>query len=175
VRIARGNPSSLKACSKTVKAYISFGGEGLTANQIAAREVCDRERIAVALIGEHELALVIGAPQIIWRARLGERGSLRLVAASSAACDQSMPVQDRVHRADRRTLHIPVQPAQAFANLRSAPIGALLLQLNDQLLDLKRQLPRMSVGSTGAIRQTLNATVLDSSSLTVAPGLSQWH
>jgi len=41
------------------------GGECLAGDQIAAGEVGDRQRIAIAPIGEHDLTLVIGAPQII--------------------------------------------------------------------------------------------------------------
>jgi len=39
--------------------------QGLAAQQIAARRVGDGQRVAVPFIGEHELALVIGAPQIV--------------------------------------------------------------------------------------------------------------
>jgi len=39
--------------------------ERLTADEIATREVDDGERIAVAAIGEHELALVVGAPEVV--------------------------------------------------------------------------------------------------------------
>lgn len=39
--------------------------ERLTADEITTREVGDGERIAVATIGEHELALVVGAPEVV--------------------------------------------------------------------------------------------------------------
>ncbi len=42
--------------------------ERLTADEVTTGEVGDREPIAIATIGKHELALVIGAPEII---RLG--------------------------------------------------------------------------------------------------------
>src|ERR1043165_7087315 len=38
------------------------GRQGIAAQQVAAREVGDGERIAVALVRQHELALVVGAP-----------------------------------------------------------------------------------------------------------------
>ena len=41
--------------------------QGLAGEQVAAGEVGDGQRIAVAPVGEHELALVVGAPQIVGR------------------------------------------------------------------------------------------------------------
>src|SRR5215813_2012572 len=41
------------------------GVQGFASNQVAAGEVGNRQRIAVAAVGEHELALVVGAPQVI--------------------------------------------------------------------------------------------------------------
>ena len=55
------------------------GGERLAGEEIAAGEVGDRQRIAIASVGEHELALVVGAPQIIGLAGKGKRRSLRPV------------------------------------------------------------------------------------------------
>src|SRR5438105_12757276 len=42
-------------------------------------------------------------------------------------------------------------PAQPFAQLRSTPVGVLLLELDDGLLDLKGELAGMPVGPSGAI------------------------
>src|SRR6184192_1111957 len=81
----------------------------------------DGQRVAVGAIGEHELALVIGAPQIVRRVGARERRPLRLVDTPAAALDQAMPIQDRVHGTDRRTLHLGVLAAQPFADLRSTP------------------------------------------------------
>ena len=48
-----------------------FGrGQGLTGDEIPRGEVCDREAITVAMIGEEEFALVIGAPEHVRRERL---------------------------------------------------------------------------------------------------------
>ena len=55
--------------------------ERLAAEQVAAGEVGDRERVAVAVIGEHELTLEVGAPQIIGCGSLGERRAARAVQA----------------------------------------------------------------------------------------------
>ena len=40
-------------------------GQCFAAQQLAASEVGDGQRVAIAPIGEHELALVVGAPQIV--------------------------------------------------------------------------------------------------------------
>ena len=71
-----------------------------------------------------------------------------------------MPIQDRMHGTDRRTLHIGMLAAQPLADLRSTPARVFLLELDDGLLDLKGELAGMAVGSSGAIRQPLNPTVL---------------
>src|SRR5207244_12293879 len=87
------------------------GGERLAGEEIAAGKVCERERIAIASVGEHELALVVGAPQVIGLHWLGVRGSLRPVAPSRCALDQAVAIENRMHRADRRCVHIRVSRA----------------------------------------------------------------
>ena len=47
------------------------GRQGLAAEEVAAGEVADGERVAVAPIGEHELAFVVGAPQLVGQPRAG--------------------------------------------------------------------------------------------------------
>jgi hypothetical protein len=64
------------------------GRQSLTAQEIAAGEVADGERVAVAPIGEHELALVVGAPQIVGVQRPGQGRALGLVASFAAAADR---------------------------------------------------------------------------------------
>lgn len=79
-----------------------------TSQEIAASKIGDRQWIAVALVGEHELALVIGAPQIVDLARLGEWRSDSPVASSLSVLDQAVAVEDRVHGRDSRRLHVRV-------------------------------------------------------------------
>ena len=81
----RGSPKSLKARSNTVNAYVSLVVvQRVAAQQVAAREVGDGQRIAIALIGEHELTLVVGAPQIVRSGRHRQVRSLGLVAGRRA-------------------------------------------------------------------------------------------
>src|SRR5580704_3249467 len=82
------------------------GGERLAGEEIAAGEVGDRQRIAIASVGEHELALVVGAPQIIGLAGKGKRRSLRPITPPHSALDQAVAIENRMHRADRRRVHI---------------------------------------------------------------------
>jgi hypothetical protein len=54
------------------------GGERLAGEPVAAGKVGDGEWTAIAPVGEHELALVIGAPQVIGLSGKGKYRSLAL-------------------------------------------------------------------------------------------------
>ncbi len=41
------------------------GRQGLTGEQVATGKVGDGERVAIAPVGEHELAFVVSAPQVV--------------------------------------------------------------------------------------------------------------
>jgi hypothetical protein len=78
------------------------GCQRLASNEVATGEVADSQWVAVAAIGEHELAFVVGAPQIIGHARLRQAGALSFVMATPAtATDQAMAIEDGKHGADR--------------------------------------------------------------------------
>src|SRR6185437_609829 len=68
-------------------------GERLASDQVAAGEVGDGQRIAIAAVSEHELALVVGAPQIIGLSGMGKGGSVGSVASSASTLDQSVAVE----------------------------------------------------------------------------------
>src|SRR5437899_883760 len=76
------------------------GGQGLAAQQVAAGEVADGEREAIAPIGEHELAFVVRAPQIVGLPWLRQRRALSLVASLSRLADQAVAIEHRMHGAD---------------------------------------------------------------------------
>ncbi len=66
LRILAGRPRSLKSLSNTVKSIIFFGGgESLAGQEKTAGVIGDRQRIAVVMISQQELAVVIGARQLI--------------------------------------------------------------------------------------------------------------
>src|SRR6266540_4077220 len=125
-----------------------------------AGEVADGERIAIAFVGEHELAFVIGAPQIIRSAGVGQRRALRLVAAFAAVVDQAMAIEHRVHGADRRNRDVAMEPPELLADLGCTPARSLTLELNDQLLDLERKLVSLPIRSSTAIGQSFKPAIL---------------
>src|SRR5207302_4669152 len=136
------------------------GRERLAGEQVATGKVADGERIAIALVGEHELAFVIGAPQIIRQNWLGQVGALRLVASFATAIDQAVAIEHRVHRANRRRLDIAMQSLELFANLGRAPARSLALELNDQLLDLEWQPVGVPVRPPTAIGESVETAIL---------------
>src|SRR5580704_18263496 len=113
------------------------GGERLAGEEIAAGEVGDRERVAITPVSEHELALVVGAPQVIGLAGKGKCRSLRSVASSHSAFDQAVAVEDRMHRADRGRVDVRIEAGQLFPDLRRPPARLVLLETQDPRLDLK--------------------------------------
>jgi len=139
-----------------------FGcGESLAGDEIAGGEVADRERIAIALVCEHELALVIGAPQVVRLKGLGKRRAFaQLASVPAAATDQTMTVEHGMHRADRGQMDIGIKPSEPFADLRCAPGRLVLPEAHDQLFDLHRKLIGLPVGPARAVRQRLKAAVI---------------
>ena len=49
---------------------------------------------------QHELALEVRAPKIVWRGGNGQRGALGMVLALTAVGHQAIAIENRVHRAD---------------------------------------------------------------------------
>ena len=56
-------------------------------------------------------------------------------------------------------MEIRIDPSQSFTDLRSAPSRELLLDRDDELLDLHRQLVCLPVGTSGAIGQAVEPGV----------------
>ena len=84
------------------------GGQGLTAQQVAARGIGDRQRIAVSTISQHELALVVRAPELVWLERSRQLRALRTRPAPFPLLHQAMAIQDGYD--DRG----PLDPAKLF-------------------------------------------------------------
>ena len=131
----------------------------VTGNQIPAREVGDRQRIAVPPIGEHELALVVRTPERVRLDRLGPGGPVQARATATAARHQALPIQHRMHGADRRALQLRTPLPQPLANLRRAPRRVLLLEPDNRLLDEEWQLIGVPVGPPTPIRQRRHPAV----------------
>ena len=103
--------------------------------------VGDGQWIAVPSIAELELALEVGAPQIIGRGARGQRRAARAVARPAAALDQAMAIEHRMDGAFGRNPDIAVEPSyQQLPDLARAPVRLLGLEPDNQALELLRQL-----------------------------------
>ncbi len=123
--------------------------------------VGDGQRIAVPSIAELELALEIGAPQIIRSSARGERRAARAVARPAAALDQAMAVEDRMDGAFGRNPDIAVEPSdQQLPDLARAPVRLLAFEPDDQALDLLRQLIGIAHRPAGPIAQSCQPVLL---------------
>src|SRR6202790_4508678 len=66
LRMWAGRPTLFKKALKDSKSVVFFGGrERLAGQQISAGMIGDGQGVAVAMISQQELALVIGAPELI--------------------------------------------------------------------------------------------------------------
>ena len=79
-----------------------------------------------------------------------------------------MPVEDGVDGADGGTGQCRIPAPEALADLRRSPARILLLELDDQLLDLHRELVGVPVGPPAAVGQPVQAAVLVASVYFVA-------
>src|SRR6201984_1148306 len=115
--------------------------KGFAEQQKARGVVGDSQRKAVAAIAELELALEIGAPELVWRGAGRERRAGRPVPRPPRDFDQAVPVEHGVDRALGRNADVAVQSAdQTLADLTGTPMGFLALGRDDQGFDLLRQL-----------------------------------
>ncbi len=62
----------------------------------------DGEWIAVALIGEHELALVVGAPEIVGLGGDRQRRTLGFLSPRPAVINEAVPIKGGMDGADGR-------------------------------------------------------------------------
>jgi hypothetical protein len=100
--------------------------------------VGDGQRVAVVAVTELELALEIGAPQVVRRDAGGQRRAGGPGAGAAEAFDQAVPVQDGVDGALSRDPDVPVQSAnQQLPDLARAPVGLLAFEGDNQALDLR--------------------------------------
>jgi hypothetical protein len=137
----RGQPKLPKrAVERREGEFLPRGGQRLAGQQVEAGEVGDRRRVAVAPVAEHELALVVGAPQ---RIRFGQprerRGGRGAASPAPPPLHQMVAIQYGVDGADRRQLHPRDLLPQFLADLGGAPRGILALQADNGGLDGDRQ------------------------------------
>src|SRR5580692_4929947 len=92
--------------------------------------ICDRQRITVPAIAKLELALEVGAPQLIGSGALRQRRAACAMARPAAALDHAVAIEDRMDRAFGRNPDVAVEPPhQKFPDLARAPVRLLSLEL----------------------------------------------
>src|SRR5260370_15343336 len=135
--------------------------KGFAEQEIARGVVGDSQRKAVPAIAELELALEIGAPEVVWRGAGRERRAGRPVPRPPRDLDQAVPVEHGVDRALGRNADIAVQSAdQELADLAGTPMGLVALGRHGQALDLPRQLGGVANRPARAVGQRLETVFL---------------
>src|ERR1700687_5082262 len=103
--------------------------------------VGDGQRIAVPAVAELELALEVGAPQLIRGGPFGQRRAARAMARPAAALDQAVAIENRMDGALGRNPDVAVEPPdQELADLARPPVRFLSLQPDNQTFDRLGQL-----------------------------------
>src|SRR6201988_419343 len=83
------------------------------------------------------------------------------MARPAAAFDQTVAIENRVDGAPGRNPNIAIEsPHQELADLARAPMGLLSLELDNQGLDLSRQLVGIAYRAFGAVTQRLKPVFL---------------
>src|SRR5713226_712876 len=101
----------------------------------------DGQRITVSCVAELELALEIGAPQVIGRGALRQRRAMGAVARPAYAFDQAVAIKNGMDGALGGNPNIAGKPPdQELADLARAPMRLVALERDDEALDLLRQL-----------------------------------
>jgi hypothetical protein len=93
------------------------------AHEGEARGLCDREGVTIAAVAELELALEVGAPQIVG-AKAFDRGRARCAGAPFAhAFNEAVTVEDGMDGAFGGQANVTRQPAQEeLPDLAGAPV-----------------------------------------------------
>src|SRR5688500_13682736 len=115
------------------KGEVGLGGlEAFAGQQVAGAVITDGQWVTVLLVAEHELALVVGAPESIGRVGGGQWRTASLVAPAFSSLDEAIAVERSVDRAHRRWRDHRVLADQLVADLRGAPGDVLLLDPQDR-------------------------------------------
>src|SRR5580704_3379932 len=134
----RGQAKLLEGTLKDGKSVLFLGGvQSLTTQQVATGEVGEREGVAVAPIRQHELPLVVGAPQGIGICGAREGCTSGFVAgALAAARGQAVPIEHRVYGADGWKADAQILAPELLPDLGGTPGGMIEPMLDDQRLKL---------------------------------------
>jgi hypothetical protein len=116
------------------------------------------QRVTVPPTAKLELALEVGAPEVIRDSAFREQRAARAMARPAAAPDQAVAIEHRVDGAFGRNPDIAVEQAdQKLADFARTPMRLLGLEADDQGLDLGRQLIGIADRPPGAVAQRLQA------------------
>ena len=156
-RMAAGRPRSRKSCAKAVMAVSSRVAE----QQEARGVIGGGQGVTVVTVAELELALEVGAPQVVGRDAGGQWRAAGPRPRAAQRLDQTVPMQDGMDGALGRDAQVAVQTAhQQFPNLARTPMGLLALESDDETLDLGRQLIGIAYRSARAVAQRLAPMLL---------------
>src|SRR5580658_9529643 len=123
--------------------------------------VGDGERIAVAAVAELELALEVGAPQIVGIGAGRQRRPGGALARPAEAFDQAVAIEHGMDGAPGRHAHVAREPPhQELADLAGAPMRLAALEADDQALDLGRQLVGVAHWPPRAVGQGFEPVLL---------------
>ena len=156
-----GQPELSECALENGKRNVGLGGfYAFAADQVAAAVVGDRQRIAVLLVAQHELALVVSTPELIGLVCCNQWRSFGLVATALPALDEAMAVQHGMDGTDGRRWHHRELLDQLVTDLAGTPVGVFLLDAEDRALDLVGQAVGLSIRCSTAVVQPLKAAVL---------------
>lgn len=120
-----------------------------------------REGIAPAAVAELELALEVGAPEVVG-VGAGRRRSLGLASHAAHAANEPVAIEHGVHRRGGRDPHVAGEAADGPDSriLRAPQCGFSFLAVTMRTLDLARQLVGVAHGAAGAVGQCHGAILL---------------
>src|SRR6266851_5952100 len=126
----------------------------LTAQEITAEAVRHRQRIAVPPIARPELALVVGAPEVVGRENLARRlAGMPQASALASDGDHPMPTQDVARCGTAREHPAGMAPVQQREQLLAAPARVPTPGVEDRGHDLLGGVPRRALWPARALFQ----------------------
>jgi hypothetical protein len=145
-------------CGKSV--VFPSGRKRFTGEQKTAGVIGDRQRIAILPISQQELSLVVGAPELVGALPRRERSSLRAPPGTTTALHKAVAIEQGMDGTVGRNFNPRKSANQTLTNLSSTPGGVLVLQVQDVVLYLERQLVCVVMGPPASICEALNAAFL---------------
>jgi hypothetical protein len=160
-RSLSGRPNSRNAASSTGHTCWPIGsGQRLAAQQIAARRVGERQRLATRPLAGQKPALEINTPDVVGRPAMGEgRARGRAPATQLALHRQPFAIEQEPNRARRRPGDPRPPPLEKGARLQRPPGRMGPARRKAALRDLFPNRTGTIERRPRAIKQTLNAAL----------------